>query len=64
MYDKIKKVTIWMPVLGVLLMLICEKNWHTSMYDDYFDWGSPLLVIISAVWQYVSIGYIIVKFLY
>lgn len=56
MYEKIKKITIWIPLIGVILMIVFEKNMEdVPMYDLYFDWGSPLLVPISAVWQAVCI---------
>jgi hypothetical protein len=62
MYEKIKRITIWIPALGVLLMLMCEKELNNkSMYDEYFEWGSPLLVLISAFWQAISVCYILLK---
>ena len=61
MYEKVKKITIWIPVLGVVLMSLFEKDQQKPIYDSYFDWGSPLLVPISLIWQIMWIGYIVIN---
>lgn len=55
MYEKIKKVTVWIPILGWLLVVFFEKNKNKSMYDEYFQWGGVWLVPISALWHGVVI---------
>ena len=64
MYEKIKRFTVWIPILGLLLVIICEKDiQNKSMYDEYFEWGSPLLVLISIFWQSIISAYIILKYI-
>lgn len=61
-YEKIKKITIWIPFVGILLMLIFEKELNSKpMYEEYFEWGNESLVLISAFWQGLSTLYIVIK---
>lgn len=59
MYEKVKKFTIWIPLIGILLAVVFEKEIEASMYENYFDWGSPLLVLLSAIWQGLSVSYLV-----
>ena len=55
MYEKIKKVTVWIPILGWLLVIFFEKNKNKSMYDEYFQWGSVWLIPISILWHSIFV---------
>jgi len=54
---KIKKILIWIPLIGVLTVLLFSKSYSAEpMYDEYFDYGHPSLVVISAMWQGITTG--------
>jgi len=60
-YQVIKKVLIWIPIIGFVMVLF-EKNLKSkSMYDEFFDYGSPLLVIVSAFWHAIPSAYLLAE---
>lgn len=54
-----KRIVIWVPLLGVLILPFIQKDDDASMYEEYFDYGSPFLIVVSLIWQSISSIYVI-----
>lgn len=50
---KWRKILIWVPLLALFIVFF-SKNLKGSVYYEYFDYGTPWLVIINILWQGIS----------
>ena len=51
-YQKIKKILIWIPVLGTFIVFLEPKKlFSASMHEEFFNYGSVWLVPLSLLWH-------------
>ena len=61
---KVKKILIWIPLLGIIIPLIFDyEDRRESIYDLYFDYGSPILVLISVLWHLFALYGLLIFFI-